>query len=389
MKNIGVFFGGKSPEHDVSIITGQVIISGLKKTGFNPIPIYINKEGIWFIGKELDNIKIFTSDSFEKYKKLSNYYIDLTSKGKLTFIHKGLLKTKIVVDVAFPALHGMNGEDGTIQGLFEILNVPYVGCNVESSATSMDKVTTKLIYRANNIPTTDFVFYNHFEWQKNKQKCIDEIKKIVGFPLFVKPSKLGSSIGISKVKNLKELNFAIEVAFHYDNKIVVEKAVNNLKDITCCLLGNNNPKPSLLQESSFEKDFFSYDDKYLKGGGSQLGKNKKNIIIPAEIDPKITREIQNLAKKVFILFGCSGIARVDFLYDNKTNRYFVNEINTLPGTLYHHLWKESGIKFEELLKELIRLAEEKFSQKKEYIYTFESDILKSSSSSKLKLNLDN
>ncbi len=384
MKTVGVFFGSRSPEHDVSIITGQLIISGLKECGYNVIPVYIDKKGKWFSDPKLSSIKFFTQNSTDLDKKLKSFNIDFNKSSGKIVKQSGFLKGQVVFDIAFPAFHGQNGEDGTFQGLCEILNVPYVGCDVTSSAITMDKVLTKMIYKANNIPTVDFVYFNLPEWRINKKNVIQQIKSL-NWPVIIKPARLGSSIGISKAKNQKELEFAIEVALHYDEKVIVEKAIENFMDVTCCLIGNDNPTPSLLQESVFSSGFFSYEDKYLKGGGAQTGNATQSIIIPAQLDKKTTKEIQDAAVSVYKVLGCSGIARVDFLYDKKMGRWYANEVNTLPGTLYHHLWTKSGVSFEELLKKLIGYAEEKYHKKKQITYIFNSNILKQTSSTKLAL----
>ncbi|MBI2010930.1 MAG: D-alanine--D-alanine ligase [Candidatus Colwellbacteria bacterium] len=385
--NIGVFFGSRSPEHDVSILTGELIIAGLKKLGHQVFPIYLDKQGRWLIDERLGSLEFFQkAGSKIEPRGLNDFILDLEkSLGKLAFKKKGFSKKEIAIDLAFPAFHGSYGEDGTIQGLFEIFNVPYVGCDVTSSAVTMDKILTKQIYEAAKFPTTKFVFFTKKEWERDKSQILKRIKGLK-WPLFVKPARLGSSIGVAKVKTLKELEFAIEVALHYDTRALVEEAVLDLMDLTVAVLGNDDPIPSLIQDSSFEGDLFSYEEKYLKKGGAQLGRATKSINIPAAIDARTTKKIQDMAVQIFKLFGCSGIARVDFLYNKKTKAIYANEINTLPGTLYHHLWRQSGVSFNELLTRLIELAEEKHQSKKEIIYTFESDILKQAGASKLKLN---
>ena len=388
MKTIGVFFGSRSPEHDVSIITGELIISGLKKLGYNVVPIYLDKEGRWCTDDKLGSIEFFQKADRKILPKFSRFYLDLeASRGKIVFRKKGLAGKKIIVDLAFPAFHGRFGEDGTIQGLFEILDVPYVGCDVASSAVTMDKVLTKLMYQALEIPSVPFVFFQTEDWQSQKPQILQGIKNKLKWPVFVKPSRLGSSIGIAKVSNEKELEFAIEVGLHYDEKVLVEQGVENLMDVTCAVLGNENPIPSLLQESAFSDEFFSYEEKYLKEGGAQLGRAEKNIIIPARLDPEKTKEIRNLAVQVFKDFGCSGIARVDFLYDKKEDKIYANEINTLPGTLYHHLWNKSGVRLPELLTKLIQFAESRHEKQKKLISIFESEILKQAGAGKLKLKI--
>lgn len=306
------------------------------------------------------------------------------SRGKLVFKQKKIFGKTITIDLAFPALHGSYGEDGTIQGLFEMFDIPYVGCGVTASAIAMDKVFTKLLYRAHAIPTTNFIFFTSREWTSEKENIMREAIAM-HFPLFVKPARLGSSIGISKAANEKELEFAIEMALHYDTKVIVEEGVENLIDITCAVLGNDEPIASLLQESAFAGDFFNYEEKYIKGGGAQTGTAEKKIIIPARLDERTTQEIRNAAIRIFKLFGCSGIARVDFLYDKTAQQWCANEINTIPGTLYHHLWKASGIPFEELLKRLINLAEETHREKNSVATAFASDILTQAASGKLRL----
>ncbi len=375
--NIGVFFGSRNPEHEVSIITGQLIISGLKGLGYNIVPVYLGKDGGWFLGDELSSIDFFRKTQ-NRLSDLGKFYLDMEkSKGKMVFRKKGWLASKIItIDVAFPAFHGQNGEDGTIQGLFELLDIPYVGCGVAASAVAMDKVLTKLLFERHGFPTAKFVYFYENEWEKEKERISREISGKLAWPVFVKPSRLGSSIGISKADNAKELEFAIEVALHYDSKVLVEEGVKNVMDVTCAVLGDKNPKPSLLQESVFGDEFFSYEEKYLKEGGAQFGKSQSNIVIPARLDPDTTEKIRQLAVKVFSAFDCSGTARVDFLYDKDSNRIYVNEINTLPGTLYHHLWKASGIELGQLLKELITLAQERRKENKKLKLTFESDILK-------------
>lgn len=391
MKNIGVFFGSQAPEHDISIITGQLIIGSLKKLGYQVTPVYITKDGRWMIGQELGNLKMFTGLNADvtKEKKYTEYFLDLQeSRGKMVFKKKGFAGKSVTVDLAFPALHGSYGEDGSIQGLFEMLGVPYVGCDVPSSAVAMDKALTKIVMQQADIPTTKFLYFNKKDYLADKKSFNLSIFKSLNFPVFVKPVHLGSSIGIAKVKagDEKDLEFRMEVALHYDNKVLVEEGVENVMDVTCCVIGNDELQTSLLQESVFAKDLFNFEDKYLEGGGAQLGKAQDSLVIPARLDASLTLAIQNTAKEVYHALGCSGIARVDFLVDKTTNKFYANEVNPLPGTLYHHLWKKSGVELEELLEKLIKFAEEKYEQKKSVNFTFESNVLKQLNSAKLKSN---
>ena len=383
-KSIGVFFGSRSPEHDISIITGQLILSGLKKLDYQAIPIYIDKQGRWLTHEKLGDLKSFTAQT--DFSGFDEYYLDLEkSQGKLVFRRKGFRGKEITVDLAFPALHGANGEDGAIQGLFEMFNVPYVGCDVRSSAVAMDKILTKLFYKAQGILTSEFMYFTATDWQANQSRLTTEITNNLKWPLFVKPPLLGSSIGISKVANVKDLESAIEVALHYGSTVLVEEGVENLMDVTCAVLGFTDPRPSFLQESIYSENLLSYEDKYLNDGGAQTGKSSKSVVIPARLDQNTTKEIQDLSMKIFKLLSCSGIARFDFLYNTETKKYYANEINPLPGTLYHHLWSKSGIELSELLSELIGFAQEKHSEKNKVVTTFASDILKLAGSTKLRL----
>ncbi len=383
--NIGVFFGSRNPEHDVSIITGELIISGLKKLGHNVVPVYIDKTGSWHVGEDIGSLKFFQTDFESKKHKYSQINLDLEkSVGKMVFKNKGFVGKEFVVDLAFPAFHGANGEDGTFQGLCELLNVPYVGCDVASSAIAMDKVFTKLVCQSQNIPTPNFVHLTRTEWEKDEAGITEQIKNLKS-PWFIKPARLGSSIGISKAWDKTELKNAVEVALHYDEKVLVEEAVENLADVTCAVLGNSEPQASLIQESVFGDNLLTYEDKYLKDGGAQLGNAKKNIVIPAELPGNVTPEIQAMAIKVFKALGCSGIARVDFLFDKASGKYFVSEVNTLPGTLYHHLWKASGIELDQLLTKLLDLAKERYADKQKANQTFNSDLMKFANSIKLQI----
>lgn len=385
-KTIGVFFGSRNPEHDVSIITGQLIISGLKKLNYSVYAVYLDKQGKWYLGEAFSHLKQFTDPQTTFKDKDREWYLDMQeSQGKLVFKKKGFGGERIQIDVAFPAFHGQNGEDGTFQGMCELLNVPYVGCDVTSSAVTMDKVLTKLLYKSVNIPTSEFLFYSKDTWNKNVKEGVREVANTLHFPVIVKPARLGSSIGISKAKDEKELQFAMEVAFHYDEKVIVEVCISNLMDVTCAVIGNESPIPSLLQESVFKDEVFSYEDKYLEDGGAQLGNAQNSIVIPARLDENTTKQIQDIAIQTYALIGCSGIARVDFLFDMKTKKIYANEVNTLPGTLYHHLWKKSGIDLPELLEKLIGYAKERYEKKKEYTHTFASDLLKKANSVKLQI----
>ncbi len=377
--NIGVFFGSRSAEHDISIITAQLIIGGLKGLGYQVTPVYVSKKGQWLIGEDLGNLKMFTSPTggVEDEGKYNQYFLDMEkSQGKMVFTKKGLLGKSIIIDIAFPAFHGTYGEDGTVQGLFEMIGIPYVGCGVSASSIAMDKALTKIVIQNAGVPVTKFVSFTKNEWVENQQSVNKQISSQLKYPLFVKPVHLGSSIGIGKAKDEKELIQKIEVALHYDDKVIVEEAVENLMDVTCCLIGNQNPRASVLQESVFKNDMFGFNDKYISEGGAQTGKATSNLVIPARLDEVNTKAIQETAVKVYKALECSGISRVDFLFNKQSKEFFVTEVNPLPGTLYHHLWKASGLELGDLLAELLKLAQEQYNYKKQFTYSFESSVLK-------------
>lgn len=377
--NIAIIFGGKSVEHDVSIISAQTVIKYLKKNGkYDITPIYITKKGKWISGKELENIEPFKNlKSISDNKQEINLKLD-SSDDKIFINYKGSFLKKVLkkIDVVFPVMHGTYGEDGAIAGFCEMMQVPYVGCGILSSALCMDKIATKKIFVANNIPFVKNLWFNTKDWKANQESIYNKIKEELKYPIFIKPANLGSSIGISKATNRKTLKFAFEVAVHYDNKIIAEQGIANLMEVNCAILGNDNPKPSVLEEPISKQDFLNFEEKYINKGGSMAGKSESKVKIPAPLDEKKTDEIKKLAIKVFKILNCSGIARIDFLIDkNDNNKVYVNEVNPIPGSLQQHLWKASGIEPEILIEKLIDLAIEKFNFKKQYTYTFDSNIL--------------
>lgn len=381
---IGVFFGSRSPEHDISILTAQVVIAGLRKSGHNVVPIYISKKGNWYCSPELSSIKFFANQEKldQKLKDLPNLTLDLKLTQKIVLKETKIFGKEYTIDLAFPCFHGKYGEDGTIQGLFELLNVPYVGCDVASSAMAMNKILTKRICTSKNLPTPKFVSFTKSEYLKDKAKCFEKAVTDLKLPVFVKPPSLGSSIGINKVSDWTELENQIDVALYYDNEVLVEEGVPNMVDLTCCVIGHNELISSFIQGSSYTKDFFSYDDKYLKDGGAQTGRDEKSIVIPAPLEDDITTKIQATAKEVFSILGCSGIARVDFLFDRETEEFFVNEVNTLPGTIYSHLWEKTGINLAELLSKLLESARVRHTEINSINSIFISSVLQNATNAK-------
>ena len=331
----------------------------------------------------MGDVKFFRRPEFEKeLDKIGDFLLDLdASKGFLKFQpkRKKLFSRSniIIIDVAFPAFHGSFGEDGTIQGLFEILNIPYVGCGVLASALVMNKIVSRKILEKEGFLIVNNLWFckNEFERRK-KEEIFKEIEQKLSYPLFVKPNRLGSSIGISKVNNQKELDFAIEVVFQFDEKVIIEEAVQNLMEVNCAVIGNDDLVVSLPEQPSYKQEFQTFEEKYLTKGGT-IKKGAKKNIIPAPLPKEKLEEIQKLSKKAYRALSCSGISRVDFLVDTKTMNIYINELNTLPGTLQFHLWEASGVSREDLINKLIDYGLEHFNNNKKFIYAFGSNLLSS------------
>lgn len=383
MENVAVIFGGRSVEHEVSVITGMQIIENMDKSKFNPIPVYITKEGKFLSGNVLKDFKVFKNNDFSEatevffkgYAKDHNLYTVEKEKGGLFSKESTNVVVFEKIDIIFPALHGTHGEDGAIQGLFELMDIAYVGCGVTAAAVGMDKVTMKKVFESENIPMTDYFYFFKEDW-KNKEEIIKKAESI-GYSLFVKPANLGSSVGITKARDKDSFIEAVEVALNYDRKILVEKAVENPREINASVLGyENDLKVSECEEPTGWKEFLSYEDKYINGGKSGKGTGMKNQEknLPANISNSVKEEIQKYAKLSFKAIDAMGVARIDFLLDGE--KVYVNEINTLPGSIAFYLWEASGIKFTDLITKLIELSKVRYNQESNNIYSYNSDLLK-------------
>ena len=383
---LGVIFGGETVEHEVSIISALQALQNLNKDKYDIIPLYISKNRTWYTGDKLTNIETFKNFENNKkyvtpvtlYKKDNKFYLQNTA---------GLIRKDITdIDIVLPIVHGNNVEDGSLAGYLDTIGIPYVGPHVLGAALGQDKVTMKQVMKTENIPVVDFIWFFDSEYLDNKENILKDIKKL-GYPVVVKPATLGSSVGITFVKSEKEVEEAIEEAISYDNKIVVEKAVENLVEVNVSVLGNyESQKVSPLEEVMGLDEILSYSDKYLggsktKGSGSK-GMASTNRIIPARISKKLTKDIQETSKKVFKLLNLSGVCRIDYLIDKKTEKFYVNEPNTIPGSLSFYLWKEAGVEYKDLLDEMISIAIKEYKNKSKKTMSFESNILAGFSGSK-------
>lgn len=346
---VGVIFGGQSTEHEISVISGSSVIKNLNKEKYQICPIYISKEGNWYkYTKPVENVEIFSiGEEPKELEKIDNVF--------------EILKEQ---EVIVPVLHGLYGEDGTIQGLLELLKVPYVGCKVLASGICMDKVYAKIIFEKAKLNQANYVVisadkengYTYIDEEMNHRQVKEyEIAKIVeeklNYPVFVKPSNSGSSVGVNKANNSEELIENIEIASKYDKEILIEQGIIG-KEVECAVLGNENVEATCVGQIMSADEFYDYDSKYKN--------SESKTVIPAKIDTEISEKIRNMAVKAFKAVGGRGLSRVDFFVENGTDEIYINEINTMPGfttiSMYPKLWEHAGLNYSELLDKLIELA---------------------------------
>ena len=354
---VGVIFGGRSAEHEVSLVSATSIISALDKEKYEIIPIGITQKGKWLSSP--DAIKLLKSGE-ELNAQPEKILTPDPSKKSLVMMGEGASAlTNVPLDVLFPVLHGTFGEDGTVQGLFELAGLPYVGAGVLGSSVGMDKVVTKQLCEHEKISVAPYVWFLFEEYISSEKKTLSNIEKNFRYPCFVKPANSGSSVGISKAHHRKELKAAIELAGKYDRKILIEKGIERAREIEVSVLGNDDPIASVPGEIISSNEFYDYDAKYVDG--------KSRSIIPAKLPKLVMKKIQEYAIRAFKSIDCSGMARVDFLVTKRTNKIYFNEINTIPGftsiSMYPKLWEASGITYPELLDRLIQLAIERHRQR--------------------------
>lgn len=375
---IGVIYGGETVEHEVSVISALQAMNNLNEDKYDIVPIYISKDRIWYTGHMLRDIEFYKE--FEDEKKYA-IKVMLYKKGKTFLLQRttGLFRKDITdLDVILPVVHGNNVEDGSLAGLLDSIGIPYIGSHVLGGALGQDKVVMKQVMESVNLPIVPYTWFYDSEYLDNKENILKEIKKI-GYPVIVKPATLGSSIGIEVAKNEKDIESKIEDAMEYDTKIVVEKVIENLTEVNASVLGNYEyQKVSPLEEVMGEDEILSFADKYLGNakskGTASKGMASTSRIVPARISEKLTKEIQDTAKQVFKVLNLSGVCRVDFLIDNKENKFYVNEPNTCPGSLSFYLWKEAGMKYSELLDEMVSIAIKEYKHKNQKTMSFKSSI---------------
>jgi D-alanine-D-alanine ligase len=383
METVAVIFGGRSTEHDVSVVTALAsIIKPLELTKkYHVEAVYIAKDGAWYWDEKLKDISLFSSGQIQDFIRRSNP-VSVQFDGGMKLVKSSAIagrKQVKKIDIAFPSMHGTYGEDGALMGLLDMAGIPYVGCGLRSAAITMDKVLAKEVASANNIPVSKFISLTKRDLEKNTSEQIKDIEKSLKYPLFVKPAHLGSSIGISRVKNDLELRNGLEVAAHYDDKIIVEEAVNNLIEVTLPVMGNEEPIPALLEKPlTNPEDFFDFDTKYINGG--KKGKGAKGAQgysqLPADLGTDLYKKAEKVGLDAYKALDCSGTCRIDLLIDSKTSEVYFNEANPLPGSLYAHNWSKAGVSGVELVQKLIDFAKDKFDENKALTTSFNTNYLK-------------
>ncbi|MCS4187905.1 D-alanine--D-alanine ligase family protein [Salinibacter ruber] len=397
---VGVVLGGVAPEHEVSVITALQAAAALDRDRYTPVPIYVAKDGTWYTGDALLEVKAYRDldalreDALPMALAPTPYghleLIEDRAPGILKRLQRPALRRRI--DVMLLGLHGGPGENGGVQGLCETFNVPYTSAGVFGSALGMDKVMSKRVCRQAGIPVVDFVALREGEWAGREAAALDECEATLDYPLVVKPARCGSSIGIAQVNTRAELDAAIEDAFRYDDKVVVEKAVEALREINCSVLGDGHEAtPSVLEEPvpSDDDAVLTFQDKYMREDGeaakaeggtksaesSPEGMAAQDRIVPANLSDERTETIQDLAVRIFHQFECAGVVRIDFMIDESTGRVYFNEINTIPGSFSFYLWEPSGVSFGALVDRLVTIARRRHRDRNGRVQTYDVNLL--------------
>lgn len=378
---VGVFFGGKSVEHEVSVISGLQAFNTFDRAKYEPIPIYITKENELYTGEAVGDIANY-KDIPTLLKKSTRVF--LMCEGNcvklIQYPAKKFGSSEVAqIDVAFPVVHGANVEDGSIQGFLSHYNIPFAGCDVMASAVTMDKYVMKTVLQDNDIPVLPCVTLHAKDYQGGEEEAFDRIEKKIGYPVIVKPVNLGSSVGIKIAKDREQLRDALEYAFTFSEKVLTERAILNLREINCGVLGDyEEAQASECEEpiSGGETGILSYEDKYVAGGkGGSEGMRTAKRELPADLTPEKREEIRTIAVKTFRVLGCNGVSRIDFMIDSDTDQVYVNEINPIPGSLAFYLFEALGKPYAALLDDMVRLALKRAREEQGRLTSFDTNIL--------------
>ncbi len=375
--NVAVFFGGRSVEHEISIISAQQAIAAANKEKYNIVPVYVAKNGIFYTSEDMTDIEAF-KDIPALLKKSDRIIFVNDEKGvKMEKYPKSVFGGKsLYIDVALPVMHGTNGEDGTLQGYIETLGLPYAGCGVLASAVGMGKVVMKKILKSNGVPVLDCEYFYSAEWFENKDNIIEKIEKI-GYPVIVKPANLGSSVGIKKASDRGELEEAVENAFSFADKVLAERAITALREINCSAMGDSDEVITSVCEEPFScGEILDYKDKYMGGSkGGSKGMASLSRKVPADLSEEESDKIRSMVADTFKALSCEGVSRVDCMIDKDTGEIFVNEINTMPGSLSFYLWEAAGISFENVIDRLVQTALKSARTKNRLTFTYDTNVL--------------
>jgi D-alanine-D-alanine ligase len=381
---VGVVFGGRSVEHDVSIITAHQVMEALEAASYKVVPIYVTREGRWLSAPGLNDLEVYRKRRWDEVGEES-FIPPISGYGGLQ-IPGGRLRApkRIPLDVVVPAIHGTFGEDGTLQGLLELADIPYTGANVTSSAVGMDKAAMKAAFRAAGLPVVPDALVEIESFDRDRDAVVGSIETAIGYPAFVKPVKAGSSVGIGKATDRAKLIESIDVARRYDRRLLVEKSMEGCIEVNCSILGGagREPRVSVCEQPVAWEEFLSFQDKYMRGGkrgGSTKseGMASQERRIPAPISDALTKEVQENALKAFRSIDAAGVARVDSFVDQSAERTWVMEINTTPGSFSFYLWEASGLSFPELAREMVDIAIDAHRAKSDLLFSFDSGMLES------------
>ncbi|MCR5794108.1 MAG: D-alanine--D-alanine ligase [Solobacterium sp.] len=388
--NVAVFFGGETVEHEVSVISANQAINALNREKYNVIPIYISKDRKMYVSELLEDLKNYKDLNELTAKSTQVTIVREDNKVVIKPVKAKMFGAKEIgtIDVAVPVMHGTNGEDGTIQGFLEMMKVPYAGCDVYGAAVGQDKVMQKHILHDNDLPITNWFWVYGTEIDDNKEEVLRKVHRLI-YPVILKPARTGSSVGISIAHNDEEYLECFEEARQYDEKVITEKVVKPMVEINCSVLGDScHAETSVLEQVGFSNDdeLLTFFDKYQangkggKGAKGVKGEGSKGMasaarIVPAPISEMQTELIQNLALKAFKVLGASGVCRIDFMMDTETKKVYINEINTIPGSLAFYLWENKGMPFEQLMDRLIETALERERRRSRMVFSYETNLL--------------
>lgn len=380
---LGVLFGSRTCEHEVAIISAVQLMRNVNREKYDVIPVYISQKGEWFTGEPLLDMKTYTP--FDPFAKgLIPVHLDLTA-GSGALLHyappRGLLgggREEVVarLDCVIPVMHGLHGEDGSVQGLLELANIPYASTGITGSAVGMDKITMKRFFRGMGYPVLPDCALTRAQWERNADAALDQVEKSLPYPVFVKPACLGSSIGVSRADGRDKLRDALQLAFSYDRRVLVEQGLDKPIEVNCSVLGfDGERRASVLEMPNAGTGFLDFAEKYLAGSTGSKGMASLKRIVPAPIGEELTQALQALSLDIFDAMDCKGVVRIDYMLDRHSDHYYITEINTIPGSLAYYLWAETGLPYDQLIDEMVKYALRAFQEKERNSFAYSSDIL--------------